>query len=738
MPASKSSPDNNIGILDPEGNNLNPLNNKPYSEQYKLLAKKWSKFPVYKRINQIIQDIKESQVYLVISSTGSGKSVLIPKIVLHVLDYKGKIGMTLPKQIITKSTAEFAAITLDVELGNEVGYKYKGSPKGMYNDTNRILYATDGTIKSKLLNDPSLKEFDCIIIDEAHERSIQIDFLLYLLKETLQLRPEFKLIIMSATVNTDIFVNYFNKFKFKFIDVGGERSYPIESIYSSKTLDYKDALVEGYNILIKILESDKMTNKAEAHDIIFFVVSANDAFDLCRKLNAYLKKETGTKSGLNPTKCNITCSGDVYCAELYAGIDPTKQDMIVDKELYKLNTKYNRKVVITTNVAESSLTVDGIKYVIDTGYQLKNSFDVKHRARQLEREYTSQSQVTQRMGRSGRTEPGICYHLYTQADFDRMKKYPETDIRTNDITMECLNLLAQPPVISTSNLVKILNNLIEPPKDEYVKYAIENLTLYKLLSNNQINPLGYFLNQMPTNNINMGIALLYGKIYNCSHEVIKIISTIDVCKNNISELYNMPMTMIDRNLDESKQKQQQAQLEKKFNDARKLFYSKYGDHIGILNIYEKFDDFNEKIKHDDKKLYEWTFKYFLKKHQLLKIKKHIGTFKRQLYGSFKDKLEPEALGIQVNDEINKLDVNERIIYCFAMGFKQNIATRIQQTDTYRTPHVQGVKINKISFCTVRHKFPKNIVYTELFTMMGKSELSIVSHLPKNIIALINE
>ena len=243
---------NNIGILDPEGINLNPLNGKPYSDKYKKLAEKWKTFPVYQKAREIIDDINNNQVLLLVSQTGSGKSVLMPKITLHTLNYNGKIAMTLPKQIITKSAAEFAAETLDIELGQEVGYRYKGSDPKMRSDKTKILYTTDGTIVAKAFNDITLKEYDAILIDEIHEQSVNMHILLYLMRETLKLRPEFKLIIMSATINTEIFATYFRDFKFKTIDGGGARLHPIESVFLANTLDYKMTMEEGFKILINI------------------------------------------------------------------------------------------------------------------------------------------------------------------------------------------------------------------------------------------------------------------------------------------------------------------------------------------------------------------------------------------------------------------------------------------------------------------------------------------------------
>ena len=175
-----------IGILDPEGKNNNPLNDKPYSDTYKKLAKTWSKFPAYENVSNTLNIIQSNQVILITSGTGSGKTVLIPKYVLHNFDYKGHIMVSLPKQIIAQSAAEYAALTLDVELGEQVGYKYKGSEAKYAGKNSNLLYATDGTIVARLLNDPILQGVDAVIIDEAHERKVQIDFMLYLLRNVLE------------------------------------------------------------------------------------------------------------------------------------------------------------------------------------------------------------------------------------------------------------------------------------------------------------------------------------------------------------------------------------------------------------------------------------------------------------------------------------------------------------------------------------------------------------------------
>ena len=279
------------GILDPEGIHPNPLNGKEYSDKYRETAKKWSKFPIYTRAKEIIEDIRNNQVILMMAETGAGKSVLTPKFALHAFNYNANIAMCLPKILITVAAAEHSAIVSDVTLGEEIGYQYKGSPANAKSSKTKLLYCTDGLLIAKLYRDISLKEYDCILLDEVHERSVNIDLLIYLLRETLKIRPNFKVIFMSATVNHKLFISYFIDFKFKLINVEGQRLFPIESHYLRQKLDYKLTLKEGLNTAIKILESDDPSDITKSHDIIFFVTSSSDAFELCKNLRSYMELE---------------------------------------------------------------------------------------------------------------------------------------------------------------------------------------------------------------------------------------------------------------------------------------------------------------------------------------------------------------------------------------------------------------------------------------------------------------
>jgi pre-mRNA-splicing factor ATP-dependent RNA helicase DHX15/PRP43 len=705
----------NNGILDPEGKHINLLTGEKYSDKYKELAKIWSKLPAYKKANEIIKKIQDNQVILTIFETGAGKTVLNPKFALHAYNYDAKIIITLPKKIITKSAAEFAADTLDVKVGQEVGYQYRGSSPEMKSNKTKLLYATDGSVVARLLNDPELKDFDCVILDEAHDRRVQTDFLLYLLRETLKLRSEFKIIVMSATINAELFANYFREFKYSQIEVPGERTYPIKSNFLSKTITYNEIVNNGFDILINILETDDPTNSKVAHDVIFFVTSSNEAFNLCKKLHEYIIAE---KENI----CKITCKGDVFCIEVYAGMSIEKQNLAQDKNAYKQN-KYNRKVVIATNVAESSLTIDGIKYVIDTGYELSGSFDPTSRAKKLDRKLITNAQAKQRMGRAGRTEPGICYHMYTEEEFNhKMIKFPEPDIRTSDITLECLRLLDNDKIQSVEKLINILTDFIEPPREEYITTAINTLDSIGALKDNTISDYGKILNQIPENNILLAHTLAYGKIYNCSKEIMKINAVINITKGNMNDLYDLPIL---------EDKERMKKLEQKMEKSRKKYIHKYGDHLTLLNIYTALKKQLKKNNRD--KLFEWCYKNFYKVNVLLKIQPEYKKTKDQLKRI--GRINPEIFNIPYYEEIKNLEVEERVLACYILGFQLNVA--IKKDNFYDLESIKGkehnIKIAKIS--TMAEKSPQKVIYNELFISMGNYQLTIVSRIPTKIIEI---
>jgi HrpA-like RNA helicase len=677
----------NIGILDPDGKNNNPLTDQPYSDKYKALAKVWSKFPAYENSNDIIKTINTNQVVLVISGTGSGKTVLIPKYVLHQTNYKGHIMISLPKQIIAQSAAEFAALTMDVKLGEQIGYKYKGSDVKFAGKNPNLLYATDGTIVAKLLNDPLLTGIDAVIVDEAHERKVQIDFMMYLLRNVLQNRSDFKLIIMSATVNADIFASYFATYKFAQINIGTKTNYEIKSIYPQKTYGPNEYINAGLEIIDKLLakkESGKIS------DILFFVTSVSETLDVCKKIKAKYNQ--------------------IECIEVYSGMNSQRQEELSKKETDK------QRLIIATNVAESSLTVDGIKYVIDSGYELLSYYDPQLRGRVLEKGLITKAQAMQRMGRAGRTAPGICYHLYIKDDFDnQMKKFPEPSIRLSNITNESLRLLNIDSVQTIDNLLKIFSSMIEPPRESYIRVALKILFDLDLITDNKINNLGKYVcnTQLEPE---QALSVLCGFKMNCSKEIIAILLIIDQIKNNFSELFMLPNDIIK---DETKKDQINA-LTKKFYDKKNKLKHKFGDHLTILKIFSKFRKYDDIDKQKD-----WCYDNFLKYNTLKKCSDMYDKIKYRLVDitrRFINTAESEEYLKNIKI-LNDTNIDNKILYSLQYGYKLNTGYYRSSDKTYRTLFAEKTKISKDS---VLYDTDKNIFYHELFITKQSRDLNIVS------------
>lgn len=450
-----------IGVLDPEGKHPNPLTGEPYSDEYKKLGKIWSTYPTYLKAKDILSSIANNQVTIVISQTGSGKSLLVPKLALHYFNYNARIAMTLPKRIITLSAATFNAKTLDVPLGKDIGYQYKGSPKEMANSSNKIIYMTDGILTMKFVNDPTLSEYNVIIIDEAHERRIQIDLILLFLKNLLLSgkRPDLRVIIMSATIDPDKHKQYMSGISTNVINIGGLPNHGITTHFLDNPT--KSYMTEGLKLI------DGLIGKGIKRDILFFITSSNEALQACKTIRPKYPK--------------------VYCIEVYADMDKNLKIYVESRDKFLEIGNYEQRLIISTNVAESSLTIDGLKYVIDSGYELYSYFDPNYIGQVLEKRLISKAQALQRRGRVGRTEAGVCFTLLTEAQFNALEPYPAPDIIRQDITMDILKIMQLTDTKTFDSATIMLNQLMDPPTKDYVNVSYDLFKLYKIIAELWIN-----------------------------------------------------------------------------------------------------------------------------------------------------------------------------------------------------------------------------------------------------------
>ena len=341
--------------------------------------------PVSQQVEKIKKTIASNQVTILCGETGSGKTTQLPKICLSMGRGQDKfIGHTQPRRIAARSVATRIASELDVDLGAEVGFKVRFADKTSKGTSIKVM--TDGILLAETQKDPKLIQYDTIIIDEAHERSLNIDFLLGYIKNLLPKRPDLKIIITSATIDVDKFSAHFNQAPI--IQVSG-RTFPVDIIYRPLKQLSQDVVENIEDAVLSSINDLPAGNKG---DILIFLPGERDIHDIKKFLTDQLKN----KFEILPLFSRL----------------PVKEQ----QKIFKQGT--SRRIILTTNIAETSLTVPGIKYVIDAGLARIVRYNPRLKIEQLLIEKISQASANQRSGRCGRIAPGVCIRLYDEEDFD--------------------------------------------------------------------------------------------------------------------------------------------------------------------------------------------------------------------------------------------------------------------------------------------------------------------------------
>jgi ATP-dependent helicase HrpA len=366
--------------------------------------------PVSLQREDIAKAIAENQVVIVAGETGSGKTTQLPKICLSLgRGVTGLIGCTQPRRIAARTIAMRVASELDSPLGHAVGYKVRFSDH--LSQQTYIKFMTDGILLAETQSDRFLEAYDTLIIDEAHERSLNVDFLLGYLKKLLPKRPDFKLIITSATIDTQRFSAHFDNAPV--IEVSG-RTYPVEVRYRPLAGD-KDE--EDRNMIQGILDAvDEITSHDRQADILVFLASERDI----RETTEALRKHRLLNTEILP---------------LYARLSTAEQNRV-------FQPSHQRRIVLATNVAETSLTVPRIKAVIDPGLARISRYSVRHKVQRLPIEKISRSSADQRKGRCGRIAPGICVRLYSGEDYDQQPQFTDPEILRTSLASVILQMLS--------------------------------------------------------------------------------------------------------------------------------------------------------------------------------------------------------------------------------------------------------------------------------------------------------
>ena len=597
-----------IGILDPEGKYPNPYTGKPYSDLYKHIAEHaapiltvnnpgsgWRYNRTYLERNKFFKMMADNQAILVVAGTGVGKSVVMPKLASHFFDYKGKILFSIPTIKAVVSSAKYAALCLDVEYGYEVAVRTAEIDDEFDPNRTKYLYATDGFISSKIKSDPLLSEYSAIFIDEVHTRGLNIDILLSSVSEIAKVRPDFKIIAMSATVDPSIFEKFFRKaeIKYELYEIPGvESNYVVEHIFNKNKLksisDY-----QGQPMVDKVVELLKTT---KVGNILCFVSSGSAGKKNIKALETIFENSKNPLGEFNTipwlglleskTDENIAsiCKGEIKLEDVPAG----------------KYGKYIRSVVFATNAVEFSVTFKSLDYVIESGLRWAVEYDSKQNCIVMGNELTAQSNIKQRCGRTGRTGPGTCIRMYTKDEYNKMLEFAIPPILKTDMTNEIINFMYLERTNTFSKCNEFLNNMITPLPDNSKKIFFNNLLEQDIMGlNGKLTALGKMISQIKSPiDFKLKKMIIASYYFEAHREIIPLIAIMNVIIKGLDDFFIDPEIILGV-FEGNRNEKQQRLSEIKINNLKPFVHSS-GDHITMLNIYLstlKYTEINERKKY---------------------------------------------------------------------------------------------------------------------------------------------
>ncbi|MBS0189219.1 MAG: ATP-dependent RNA helicase HrpA, partial [Planctomycetes bacterium] len=500
--------------------------------------------PVVQRREEIARAIERNQVLVLCGETGSGKTTQLPKICLELgRGIKGLIGHTQPRRVAARSVAARIASELGVKTGGAVGFKMRFTDATSPDTYVKLM--TDGILLAETQRDRLLDQYDTLIIDEAHERSLNIDFLLGYVKRLLPSRPDLKVIITSATIDPQRFAKHFatGNTPAEIIEVSG-RTFPVEIRY--RPLSRPSGDEEGPDLDLTeeeaICDAAKEAVAGGPGDILVFLPGEREIRDVADALRHTLPK-------------------DVEILPLYARLSTDEQMRVFQPG----NSR--RRVVLATNVAETSITVPGIRYVIDPGLARISRYSTRTRVQRLPIEPISQASANQRAGRCGRIGPGICFRLYEESDLKKREEFTEPEIlRTNlaSVLLQMKSLrLGEPEHFP----------FVEPPDPRAIRDGIETLhELGAIDEHGDLTDTGRRLSKLPIDP-RLGRMILAADKEDCLHEALVIASAL-----SIQDPRERPVD-----------KQEQAdQMHARFRDPN-------SDFKALLNLWKHYHELNDKL-----------------------------------------------------------------------------------------------------------------------------------------------
>ena len=427
----------------------------------------YTDLPVYQQKERILETLATNQVVVVQSPTGSGKTTQLP-IILHEAGYSGSgmIAVTQPRRIAALSVSEFIARQLKTSYPGLVGYKMRFEDKT--DASTRIKIMTDGILLQEMKLDPWLSRYSVVMVDEAHERSLNIDFVLGLLKRVLAARKEFKVIVSSATMNTEVFSSYFDGCPIVTIDTV---TYPVTLVYDPPEVAAStNSTIAAQALLAKIEDTiGRVLDNREPGDILCFLPGEKIIKDCMGRLG------------------NAPFGRKLHLVPLYGRLAKEEQERVFDPAPFG-----RKKVVISTNIAETSVTIAGITTVIDSGLAKLNHYNPRTYTSSLVETAVSKASCNQRRGRAGRTQPGTCYRLYSVQDFNQRQLYTTEEIYRTDLSEVVLRMSE----LGITDFQRF--DFISPPGREGMEGAVETLRMLGALEeDNTLSSIGRLMVEFP-------------------------------------------------------------------------------------------------------------------------------------------------------------------------------------------------------------------------------------------------
>lgn len=634
--------------------------------------------PVSGKKAEIAVAIASNQVVIICGETGSGKTTQIPKICLELgRGVAGLIGHTQPRRIAARSVASRIAQELQSPLGEMVGYKVRFNDK--LSEGSYVKLMTDGILLAETQGDKFLNAYDTIIIDEAHERSLNIDFLLGYLKQLLPKRPDLKVIVTSATIDADRFSKHFNGAPV--IEVSG-RTYPVEIRYrplgkaglrtketgepENAQFDADDDTIFGIARKAKT-EARWLEEDDEEEAIEEAIMDAAD--DLLRQGDGDILVFLPGEREIRDTAEHLRKYQGRSAKLKHIEVLPLFSRLSIEDQQKIFRPHSSRRIVLATNVAETSLTVPGIKYVIDAGLARMNRYSTRAKVEQLQVEKISQAAAKQRAGRCGRVSNGICVRLYSEQDFDGRPEFTEPEILRSSLASVILRMAS----LRLGDVTAF--PFIEPPSSRLI--ADGYLLLQELGavdSKRQITETGLQLAKLPLDP-RVGRMILAAKRENCLSEILIIASVL-----SMQDPRERPMD-----------KREAA------DNAHSKFAAEGSDFMSYLKIWDFYDN-ALKTKKSNKDLLNQCHANFL---SFLRLKEW-----RELHGQIKQ--ITEELELKLNTEPAKF---EQIHKALLAGLLGNIGFKDGDNDSYAG--ARGIRFFVAPGSTLKKTRPKWVIAAEL-------------------------